>query len=60
MSITTIFLAIEIMILTFYVLDVVGCPNFLCENGRCLPNEMKCDGKNDCGDNSDEDQGCFG
>ena len=50
----------KIVISIFYVLDVVGCPNFLCTNGKCLPNEMKCDGKNDCGDNSDEDLGCFG
>lgn len=43
------------------------CPRngtqFQCNNGRCIPHEWKCDGENDCLDNSDEldDKGekCF-
>ena len=28
---------------------------FSCKNNRCVLNKWKCDGQNDCGDNSDED-----
>ena len=30
------------------------CYNFSCDNGECLPDIHKCDGHDDCGDNSDE------
>jgi len=35
------------------------CPiqYFSCTSGRCVPNDWRCDGDNDCGDNSDE-QSC--
>ena len=39
-----------------------GCPkeNFVCPNNKCLHSTFKCDGKDDCGDNSDEEDGCIG
>ena len=39
-----------------------GCPRnyFSCKNKKCVRDKMKCDGKNDCGDNSDEEEGCKG
>ncbi|KAL7046079.1 hypothetical protein ACKWTF_002468 [Chironomus riparius] len=30
------------------------CDEFLCENSQCILLEQKCDGNDDCGDNSDE------
>jgi hypothetical protein len=27
---------------------------FLCDNKKCVPEKWKCNGVNDCGDNSDE------
>ena len=27
---------------------------FLCKNKRCIPNQWKCNGENNCGDKSDE------
>lgn len=33
-----------------------GCPpeTFKCNNGKCLPQSQQCDGKDNCGDGSDE------
>ena len=38
----------------------LGCPRntFSCKNKKCVPDKMKCDGQDDCGDNSDEEEGC--
>lgn len=50
---------IIIFVLNIIVVDVEekGCTHgfFRCENGPCIPGELKCDGKLDCPlDNSDE------
>ena len=39
-----------------------GCPKyrFACKNGNCVDEDNKCDGINDCGDNTDEEDGCIG
>ena len=36
------------------------CPGyqFTCNNGDCEPESYVCDGTDDCGDNSDEEQNC--
>lgn len=34
--------------------DVCGSTEFACLNHRCVPAFMRCDGDNDCGDDSDE------
>ena len=30
--------------------------NFNVENSRCIPSGWECDGEDDCGDNSDEEE----
>lgn len=38
---------------------IIGCTSaqFTCANGRCVPISARCNGVNECGDNSDE-QNC--
>ena len=33
---------------------------YSCKNHKCIPKALKCNGKNDCGDNSDETMDCIG
>ena len=43
-------------------LDGYGCTDdsFTCANRKCIPADLKCDGVDHCGDNSDETYGCIG
>ena len=41
------------------LIGIQGCctcmkNQFLCDNKKCIPEKWKCNGKNDCGDSSDE------
>ena len=42
-----------------YFTGIQGCcmcvkNQFLCDNKKCIPEQWKCNGNNDCGDSSDE------
>ncbi|XP_054721455.1 LOW QUALITY PROTEIN: uncharacterized protein LOC129231221 [Uloborus diversus] len=42
---------------TSVYLDIQDCKHdsmFMCNNGRCISKDMTCDGRNNCGDSSDE------
>uniref|UniRef100_A0A2S2QLY8 Prolow-density lipoprotein receptor-related protein 1 n=1 Tax=Sipha flava TaxID=143950 RepID=A0A2S2QLY8_9HEMI len=51
---------LEIAYAAFSQLRACSITNeFLCKNGRCIPNRLKCDSFDHCGDNSDESADCF-
>lgn len=46
----------------FFIFTPEPCDDsneFECDNNRCVPSNLKCDGDNNCGDNSDETDGCL-
>ena len=53
----TIVLSIVVILIFFFCLSgTITCPinTDLCANKKCIMKYKFCDGKNDCGDNSDE------
>ena len=38
-----------------HCISAATCSEFTCDNGDCEPDSFRCDGYDDCGDNSDED-----
>ncbi|XP_066589069.1 uncharacterized protein Culd isoform X2 [Prorops nasuta] len=43
----------------FSYMDCFTGSDFLCQNHRCIPIQLNCDGFDHCGDNSDEPNTCF-
>lgn len=43
----------------FSYMDCFAGSDFLCQNHRCIPTQLNCDGFDHCGDNSDEPTTCF-
>ncbi|XP_072745453.1 uncharacterized protein Culd isoform X2 [Anoplolepis gracilipes] len=43
----------------FSYMDCFADTDFLCQNHRCIPSQLNCDGFDHCGDNSDEPATCF-
>ncbi|XP_029171750.1 uncharacterized protein LOC114941072 isoform X2 [Nylanderia fulva] len=43
----------------FSYIDCFAGTDFLCQNHRCIPIQLNCDGFDHCGDNSDEPGTCF-
>jgi hypothetical protein len=44
--------------LSFHSAECYTGTEFMCQNQRCIPLQLQCDGFNHCGDNSDEPEEC--
>ena len=51
---------IQLQTLFITIAGGFGCPDdeFTCNNKNCIGEMLKCDGQDDCGDNTDEEEGC--
>lgn len=47
------------MLPLFIFLECIPGPDFLCQNLRCVPGYLQCDGLDHCGDDSDEPTTCY-
>ena len=56
--ISTIALCVAHVISLFMAVRACAVSQFLCDNGRCVPEDYRCDGDDDCSDNSDEPDDC--
>ena len=45
-------------VLASFISDCFTGSDFLCQNHRCISNQLNCDGFDHCGDNSDEPATC--
>ncbi|XP_069689254.1 uncharacterized protein Culd isoform X2 [Periplaneta americana] len=50
---------LAIVYTAFSYMDCFTGPDFLCQNHRCIPSQLSCDGFDHCGDNSDEPNTCY-
>lgn len=45
----------ETLVLSITDKKTCGPHEFQCKNNNCIPDHWRCDGQNDCSDNSDEE-----
>ena len=55
---STIALRVAHMIWLFIAMRACAVDQFRCDNGRCVPEDYRCDGDDDCSDDSDEPDSC--
>ncbi|XP_046688636.1 vitellogenin receptor-like [Homalodisca vitripennis] len=49
---------LAIVYTSFTYMDCFTGSDYLCQNHRCIPAQLHCDGFDHCGDNSDEPDTC--
>ncbi|XP_046586287.1 uncharacterized protein LOC107219690 isoform X1 [Neodiprion lecontei] len=56
---STFFTSTSLLLLVRFLTDCFTGSDFLCQNHRCIPSQLNCDGFDHCGDDSDEPTTCF-